>query len=111
MTERRMTVLHIAAPLGGLAVALLLLSGCESADADFGHSIRHNQAVQTVEARPVYAGLPTEGSDGVRGADAQRRYLTGKVKDLLKVDGKSGLGAQGGATDSAAAGSGRTAAP
>lgn len=91
--------------------AALLLAGCETQDRDFGHSIRHNQAVQTVDMQPVYAGVPMEGSDGVRLADAQRRYLTGKVKDLLKVDGKSALGAQGGATDGASAGTGRTAGP
>jgi len=89
-------------------LAALLLPACQQADPDFGHSIRQNRAIQIVDDRPLHAGLPIEGSNGVRLADAQRRYLAGRVKELLKVDGKSSIGVQGGASDSSAGAAGTT---
>jgi hypothetical protein len=89
-------------------MAILLLSACNTNDPELGHAIRANAEAHVVDAQPVYAGLPVEGSDAVRLVEGQRRYLKGQVKDLLKVDGKSGIGTQGGASDASAAGTGRT---
>ena len=91
-----------------LPLAAMSLAACQETDPDFGHSFRHNRAMQVVDQQPVYAGTPMEGSDGVHAVDAQRRYLTGQVKDLLKVEGKSGIGTQGGAANTGTAGTGRT---
>ncbi|WP_439534282.1 hypothetical protein [Polymorphobacter sp.] len=95
-----------------LAAPLLLaplLTACETPDPDFGYSVRRNGVLQVVNMQPVYAGVPMEGGDAVRATDAQRRYLRGQSKTLLKVDGKSGIGEQGGATDTGTGGTGRTA--
>ncbi len=51
-------------------------------DRDLGSSVRH-----------------TEGGDGERAVDSLTRYRTGKLKPLLKANGKSDLGGQGGAVD------------
>jgi len=91
--------------------AACLLSACETPDPDLGHALYYNRNIQVVDMNPAYAGTPMEGSDGVRLVDAQNRYLQGKVKDLLKVDGKSGIGQQGGAADATTGGTGRSAAP
>lgn len=100
--------MHTRSILLLLPLAALSLAACQETDQDFGHSVLHNRAVQTVDQQPVYAGVPMEGGDAVHAVDAQRRYLTGQVKELLKVDGKSNLGAQGGARDAGTGGTGRT---
>jgi hypothetical protein len=95
----------------GAAAAMLLLSACATPDPDLGYAIRQNTAAQAVDMQPVYAGLPMEGSNGVRAVDAQGRYLGGRVKDLLKVDGKSNIGGQGGASNESSSSTGRTPTP
>ena len=88
------------------AIAALPLAACHVPDEEFGSAIRLNNSHQIVDERPVYAGVPQEGSESVRLVAAQRRYLKGSVKELLKVDGKSTIGGQGGASGDAAASSG-----
>lgn len=96
--------------IGSGIAAALLLGGCETSDPDLGLATRQNVAAQAVDISPSFAGVPMEGSDGVRVADAQRRYLRGQVKPLLQVDADSNVGTQGGASDSGGtSGSGRTA--
>jgi hypothetical protein len=82
-----------------LATALLLLAGCETNDPDLGMSVNRNVVSQAVDMNPRYAGVPTEGSNGKLAVAAQRRYLSGQVKPLLKVDAEGSVGGQGGASD------------
>lgn len=67
---------------------LLLLVGCAT-DGPMGASIVNNVAAQTVDLNPQYAGVPIEGSNGVRSVDAYRRYLKGDIAPLQRPDGKS----------------------
>ncbi len=84
---------------GMLATALLLLAGCETNDPDLGMSVNRNVVSQAVDMNPRYAGVPTEGSNGKLAVAAQRRYLNGQVKPLLRVSAEGGVGQQGGAAD------------
>jgi hypothetical protein len=85
---------------GMLATALLLLlAGCETNDPDLGMSVNRNVVAQAVDMNPRYAGVPTEGSNGKLAVAAQRRYLNGQVKPLLRVSAEGGVGQQGGASD------------
>ncbi|WP_416907599.1 MAG: hypothetical protein ACMVO5_11290 [Polymorphobacter sp.] len=68
------------------ASALLALPACET-DPDLGYSVRRAVASQAVDMNPTYAGVPIEGSSGVRAIDAQRRYLKGEPRVLGKIDG------------------------
>ncbi len=72
-------------------------------DPSLGETVRANIAVQTIDLDPHYAGVPTAGDNGQRAVDAVTRYRTGKLKPLLKINGKPDLGSQGGADDSPAA--------
>jgi hypothetical protein len=68
-------------------------------DDGLGSTVDAIIAAQTIDMTPEYAGVPMEGSNGKRAADAYRRYLSGNVKKLLSVSGESKVGAQGGAID------------
>ena len=82
-------------------VALLL--GAFPANAgperDLGATVRNNVVVQTIDPAPDYAGVPDPGYNGRRAADAMIRYQPGNLTPLLKPNGKSDLGGQGGAGD------------
>jgi hypothetical protein len=90
-------------PVAGLS--LLTLTACETTDPDLGYSVRQAVVSQAVDMNPNYAGLPIEGSSGVRALDAQRRYLKGVPRPLAKVDAKGNEAAG----DSGAEGAGRAA--
>ena len=62
---------------------LLALSGCAANDAQFGGAVQNNVVAQVVDMEPVYAGVPLEGSNGERSAEAVRRYRKGDVKALV----------------------------
>ncbi len=68
-------------------------------DRDLGSSVRHNVAVQIANPYRRFRNTLTEGGDGERAVDSLTRYRTGKLKPLLKANGKSDLGGQGGAVD------------
>jgi hypothetical protein len=68
-------------------------------DAGLGSTVDNLIAAQTIDMTPEYAGIPMEGSNGQRAADAYRRYLSGNVKKLLSVTGTAEVGSQGGAVD------------
>lgn len=73
--------------LATASVALLALSACET-DPDLGYSVRRAVVAHAVDMNPTYAGLPIEGTNGVRALDAQRRYLKGEPRRLGKIDGR-----------------------
>ena len=85
-----------------LCLVCFALAGTASANPDrhLGDTVRANIAAQTIDMSPDYAGRPVPGASGRRAADAMIRYQTGKLKPLLKTNGKTELGAQGGAKDS-----------
>lgn len=78
----------------------ILLMGADSPDPDFGASVRRNVAIQTVDMNPRYDGAIIEGGLGERSVAAVKRYQTGKIRPLAKVDGSSAVGSQGGAAAS-----------
>ncbi len=94
-------------PAAGLS--LLALTACETTDPDLGYSVRRAVVSQAVDMNPSYAGLPIEGSNGVRAFDAQRRYLKGAPRPLARIDGRvdqtgaSGAAQAGGRESPAAA--------
>lgn len=95
-------------PLPAAALSLLALSACETTDPDLGYAVNRAVVSQAVDMNPSYAGLPIEGSNGVRALDAQRRYLKGEPRSLSKIDGKVNetggpTGAQGGGREAPAA--------
>ncbi|GGE11113.1 hypothetical protein GCM10011529_16870 [Polymorphobacter glacialis] len=65
-------------------------------DPQFGITVSNNIAIQAVDMNPQYAGVSMAGGNGQRSVDAHRRYLSGNVKTLMKVDGKAEVGGQGG---------------
>ena len=68
-------------------------------DPMLGASVNTNVAAQVVDPHPDYRGRPFAGTSGRRMADAMIRYQTGKLKPLIKTNGKTDLGGQGGASD------------
>lgn len=85
--------------LASTLIALLALPstpGFASADSDFGCTVRQNIETQTVDMNPKYEGTLMEGGVGQRSAAAVNRYMTDKVRPLIRMDGRSEVGQQGG---------------
>ena len=83
---------------------LTVASGAHAGpDRDLGSSVHNNIAAQAIDPAPDYTGQPFPGTSGRRAADAVIRYQTGKLKPLLKTNGKTDVGTQGGSNDSASA--------
>lgn len=85
-----------------MASSLLLLGALSSPavaaeDKAFGCTVRQNIEVQTVDMDPRYEGKLMEGGVGNRSTAAVRRYQTDKIRPLIRVDGRTQVGAQGGA--------------
>ena len=91
MIARLVVFSGVALGLAGMAVA--------GPDPLLGSSVRANIAVQTINMNPRYVGDIQPGDNGQRATDAVIRYRTGKLKPLLRTNGKPDLGAQGGAQD------------
>ncbi len=68
-------------------------------DPALGSSVRANIITQTIDMNPRYIGDPRPGDNGQKAVDALIRYRTGKLKPLIRTNGKPELGAQGGAQD------------
>ena len=72
------------------ATGAILLAGCQtaaplpqagSADMAWGEASKYNAAIQTINPTPVYpAGAAQPGDNGVKAAEALKRYRTDKVK-------------------------------
>lgn len=85
-----------------LAPALLLFTACDtvhpngSLDPGFGEVSRYNAAIQTIDPDPkVAAGAAMPGESGDVGAAAGKRYRTGTVKPVERVDTTSTSGSSG----------------
>jgi hypothetical protein len=72
------TLAVIAAPV------LLTLGGCATADPQFGSAVQNNIIAHAVDLDPVYAGVPIEGGNAARSANAVRQYNNGAVKPLYQ---------------------------
>jgi hypothetical protein len=81
----------------GLLLMALSSPAVAAEDKAFGCTVQRNIEVQTVDMDPKYAGTLMEGGVGKRSTDAVRRYQTDKVRPLIRVDGRTQVGAQGGA--------------
>jgi hypothetical protein len=84
-------------PALAVALALVMPGTALASDRELGSCVRHNIAVQTIDPDPRYAGTLMEGGVGQRSAAAVRRYMTGNIKSLARVDGRTQVGQQGGA--------------
>lgn len=105
MTYRLITLFPVAAS-SLLVFALLSSPAVAGEDKEFGCTIKHNIQVQTVDMDPKYAGTLMEGGVGQRSTAAVRRYQADKIRPLLRTDGRSQVGAQGGGGGGAGSGSG-----
>ena len=81
------------------AVVLGAVPALAGSDPEFGATVRNNRDAQIINPNPNYAGLPPPSGNGKRSADAMIRYETGHLKPLLKTNGKTDVGGQGGADD------------
>jgi hypothetical protein len=99
MQLRLITLLPVAAS-SLVLIAALSTPALAGEDKEFGCTVKHNVEVQTVDMDPKYAGTLMEGGIGQRSSAAVRRYQTDKVRPLLRTDGRTQVGAQGGAGNS-----------
>ena len=93
---------NISTILPVLAAGLLLpgalwAPAVATEDKQFGCTVRQNIELQTIDMDPRYEGKLMEGGVGQRSAAAVRRYMTDKVRPLVTQDGRTQVGAQGGA--------------
>ncbi|WP_374387415.1 hypothetical protein [Sandaracinobacter sp.] len=95
MGRRIITLLPFAAS-SLLLVAAISSPAVASEDKDFGCTVTQNVEVQTVDMNPRYAGTLMEGGVGKRSAAAVSRYMTGQIKALAQISGRSDLGSAGG---------------
>ena len=80
------------------AVALIGAPALAVSDRNLGAAVKADVAVQVINPNPDY-GDALPGASGRRMVDATIRYQTGKLKPLLKTNGKTDIGGQGGASD------------
>ena len=65
-------------------------------DVAFGEATKYNAAVQTINPDPVYqAGDAQPGDNGVKGADAAKRYRSDTVKPVQSMQSTGGSGGSG----------------
>jgi hypothetical protein len=103
MQLRLITLLPVAAS-SLVLIAALSTPAMAGEDKEFGCTVKHNVEVQTVDMDPKYAGKLMEGGVGQRSSAAVRRYQTDKVRPLLRTDGRSQVGGQGGSGSSGGGG-------
>ena len=101
MGRRIITLLPFAAS-SLLLVAAISSPAVASEDKDFGCTVTQNVEVQTVDMNPRYAGTLMEGGVGKRSAAAVSRYMTGQIKALTQISGRSDLGSAGGGNTASA---------
>lgn len=100
MRNAALTHIAIAASTLIALVALPGTPGFASPDPEFGCTVRQNIETQTVDLNPRYQGTLMEGGIGQRSAAAVNRYMTDKTRPLLRMDGRSEVGQQGGVAQS-----------
>jgi len=65
-------------------------------DPAIGEAVKYNAAVQTINPDPVYqAGDAQPGDNGVKGADAAKRYRSDTVKPVQSMQSTGGSGGSG----------------
>ncbi len=84
-------------PLLGLllAGAALLATPVLAQDRGLGLVVQNNVHAQLVDPNPAYAGVPIEGSDGLKADTAITRYRGGRVQPLQPFTGAANVGAAG----------------
>jgi len=83
-----------------IGASCLALASCNTVnshigdtDPYFGEAVRYNAAIQTINPTPVYpAGAALPGDNGVKGAEAVKRYRTDKVKEVQTMQTTSTSG-------------------
>lgn len=88
-----------------LATAISVLASLSApataaADKSFGCAVRQNVETQAVDMDPRYVGDLVEGGVGQRSTAAVNRYMTDKIRPLVRSDLRSAVGLQGGAAKS-----------
>lgn len=88
-----------------VATGLMLLAGLAApavagADKPFGCAVKQNVEAQVVDMDPQYAGDLVEGGVGQRSSAAVRRYMTDRIRPLIRSDLRSAVGSQGAAAKS-----------
>lgn len=73
----------------------LITIGCTPIDTRLGETVRHNQALQTLDPDPQYENVVLEGGSGARAALAQKRYNEGKVIQPARQNTSSNSGGSG----------------
>lgn len=96
---------HTLSKLSAHSLVLSLLAGVAApagaaANKDFGCSVQSNIEMQAVDMDPQYAGDLIEGGVGQRSSAAVKRYMTDKIRPLIRSDLRSAVGLQGGASKS-----------
>lgn len=102
MGRRILTIVPIAAS-SLLLIAAMASPAVASEDKDFGCTVTRNVEVQTVDMNPRYAGTLMEGGVGKRSAAAVNRFMTGQIKPLVQLSGRSDLGSAGGGASASSA--------
>lgn len=96
MQTRTLAIIQILA--SGLLLPGTLASPAFAArDREFGCTVQRNIEIQTIDMDPRYKGKLMEGGVGQRSSAAVRRYMTDKTRPLVTQDGRTQVGAQGGA--------------
>jgi len=80
--------------------AFVVLGGCGTTNSHIGdedpfvgEAVKYNSAIQTINPTPVYpAGAALPGDNGVKGAEAVKRYRTDKVKEVQTMQTTSTSG-------------------
>lgn len=103
-----------AQPVNRLCAKALLLAGATlfstvlatptlAQDRALGLIVQNNINAMLVDPNPEYAGVPIEGSNGLKADTAVTRYRTGRVQPLMSFSGATNVGSTGGANTSGAA--------
>lgn len=89
----------------GLCLAALTFSVTPALAQDraLGLIVQNNVNAMLVDPNPVYAGIPIEGSNGLKADTAITRYRTGRVQPLQNFSGETSIGAAGVGAAAAAA--------
>ncbi len=85
----------------GLALSAgLAAPAAAGAEKPFGCAVKQNVEAQVVDMDPQYAGDLVEGGVGQRSSAAVRRYMTDRIRPLIRSDLRSAVGSQGAAAKS-----------
>lgn len=86
-----------------LVAAALLAAPAAAQDRNLGLVVQNNVNAMLVDPNPVYAGIPIEGSNGVKADTAITRYRSGRVAPLQSFSGNTNIGNAGAGASSTSA--------